>query len=102
MRIPNLDPASSDPTTFVVNGIRFANAAPSTVVTTDASGQAAIPFPVAFGAAPTVTAVMGTTLRCSLPVLPTTAGFTIAVTNAAGVTTASTSVRVYWTAIGPA
>lgn len=95
-------PASGDPSTFVVNGIRFATGAPSTVVTTDGSGNATVPFPVTFGGVPGVTATMGTTLRCSLPVAPTTTGFTVAVTNAAGAAVLSTAVRVYWTAIGAA
>lgn len=93
---------TSDPSTFVVNGIRFANAAPSTVVTTDGSGNATITFPAAFGSIPTVVATMGTALRCSLPVAPTFTGFTISVTNAAGAAVASTAVRVYWQANGAA
>lgn len=75
------------------------------VVTTDASGNAAITFPVVFAGGIATVVVsngdpgQGAQLILSV-ITPTTSGFTVRVANTTSTAVASLPVRVNWVAVG--
>lgn len=99
-RTPQTDEPDPAPAAYRIGPVLVQTG--NTVVTTNSSGQATVPFPIGYSDAPVVTSVMGNAHQCSIPTAPTATGFPITVTTPAGVTVASTAVRVYWSATGAA